>query len=307
MSERLPYEEQLRQQWDDLPLPDENRAWEDMKQRLEEEDDDKIVFWWRRGCMLWGFLLLGLLGLGWWLLQPQQWFTDKKESINTTVGSKDVNKQTINRNDTAAFNNRKKEEQPVGSNNNTTGQITGDSSLSTVSVQPQIKNKTTRSSTRKTLTTDEAGMNTEIQQPAVKKRTVPVKTKNNDNRVKQQNDQPANIPGLPTKDVTDKPAAEPVKENTVALTKEPPVDKTGTPKKDSLKKEEKPTDTLTVKNAAPKTDSAEKKPVFFSRRIGTSPATSRGRAKTGTVQYFRQEGQPGGLYSFGLFPHDQKR
>jgi len=262
MSERLPYEEQLPQQWDDLALPDENRAWEDMKQRLEKEDDDKIVFWWRRGCMLWGFLLLGLLGLGWWVLQPQQWFKGKneKEETTTSISSAEQNKQTINSNDTAAFNNRKKEGQTMESSNNTTGQIIADSSLSAVPVQPQVKKNATASSIRKTLT-DEAGMNTEIQQPAVKKRTVPVKTKNNDSRVKQQNDQPA-------KDVTDKPAAEPVKGNSVVITKEIPVDKTGTIKKDSLKKEEKPKDTLTVKKAVPKTDSAKKKAIFFSAGLG---------------------------------------
>jgi hypothetical protein len=269
MSERLPYEEQLSQQWDDLTLPDENRAWEDMKQRLEEEDDDKIVFWWRRGCMLWGFLLLGLLGLGWWLLQPQQWFKGKneKEETTATISSAEQNKQTINRNDTAPFPNRNKEEQPVESSNNITGQIIADSSVSAVPVQPQVKKNATGSSTRKTLT-DEAGMNTEIQQPAVKKRTVPVKTKNNVSRVKQQNDQPANIPGLPTKDITNKPAAEPVKDKPVIQKTKTPTSKAEAGKKDSLKKEEKTTDTLTVKNAVPKTDSAKKKAIFFSAGLG---------------------------------------
>ena len=35
MSERLPYEDHLQQHWADLPLPDENKAWEDMRRRLE--------------------------------------------------------------------------------------------------------------------------------------------------------------------------------------------------------------------------------------------------------------------------------
>jgi hypothetical protein len=215
--------------------------------------------------LLWGFLLPGLLGLGWWLLQPQQWFTDKKEKINTTVSSKDVSKRTINNNDTAVFNNRKKEEQPVGSNNNTTGQITEDSSRSAVLVQPQIKNKATGSSTRKTLT-DEAGMNTEVQQPVGKKTIKPVQSE--DSLVKQGNDKPVNVPGQPIKDVTDKPAAEPEKNSSVVITKETPVGKTGTVKKDSLEKEEKPTDTLTVKKAVPKTDSTKKKAIFFSAGLG---------------------------------------
>ena len=44
MSEKLPYEEQLDQAWDTLPLPDEVMAWKDMKRRLDEDDDDRISY-----------------------------------------------------------------------------------------------------------------------------------------------------------------------------------------------------------------------------------------------------------------------
>ena len=69
MNERKPYEDQLTRQWDDLPLPDENQAWEDMKRRLDEEDRKPLLPIWLRGCA--GWLALGVLvtGLGWWLLQ----------------------------------------------------------------------------------------------------------------------------------------------------------------------------------------------------------------------------------------------
>jgi len=52
MNDRLPYEEQLASQWHDLPLPDENMAWADMKRRLEEDDDNGIIPIWLRGCSL---------------------------------------------------------------------------------------------------------------------------------------------------------------------------------------------------------------------------------------------------------------
>lgn len=68
MNERLPYEANFHQQLNDILLPDENMAWEDMKRRLQEEDDDTtIVAWWRRGCMLWGILIgaLFIVGLYW--------------------------------------------------------------------------------------------------------------------------------------------------------------------------------------------------------------------------------------------------
>lgn len=74
MSERLPYEERLPQLMDDLPLPDGDLAWADMKRRLDEDEDDGgFIFWWRRGCMLWGIALLALLvAIGWWYFKPQE-------------------------------------------------------------------------------------------------------------------------------------------------------------------------------------------------------------------------------------------
>lgn len=80
MSERLPYEEQLAQQWNDLPLPDENAAWADMKKRLEEDDDDRLIPVWLRGCAFWGLIGVLLLGLGWWILRPEKWFEKKKDA-----------------------------------------------------------------------------------------------------------------------------------------------------------------------------------------------------------------------------------
>ena len=83
MSERLPYEDQLQQHLNDLPLPDENKAWEDMKRRLEEDDDGPIIAWWRRGCLLWGFLLLVIFGSGLWLIRERYFSSgiNKKEAV----------------------------------------------------------------------------------------------------------------------------------------------------------------------------------------------------------------------------------
>jgi len=82
MSERLPYEDHLQQHWTDLPLPDENKAWEDMRRRLEEDDDDRpIIVWWRRGCLLWGLLLLVIFGSGLWLIKKKYFTSDDKEKV----------------------------------------------------------------------------------------------------------------------------------------------------------------------------------------------------------------------------------
>jgi len=96
MSERLPYEEQLSQQWNDLPLPDENMAWADMKRRLEEDDYKPLLPFWLRGCAGWGLLGLLLLGLGWWIVRPEKWFKGKEEKkieTKSTVPEKGIEKQ----------------------------------------------------------------------------------------------------------------------------------------------------------------------------------------------------------------------
>ncbi|MEO8404242.1 MAG: hypothetical protein ABI480_06595 [Chitinophagaceae bacterium] len=89
MSERLPYEQQLAQQWSELPLPDENMAWADMKRRLEEDDDDGIIVWWRRGCALWGLLLLLLLVIGWFFFRHEKWFVSDSKKPQTVIEKKD--------------------------------------------------------------------------------------------------------------------------------------------------------------------------------------------------------------------------
>src|SRR5690348_7638436 len=109
MSDRLPYELQLPQQWEALPLPDVNLAWSDMKRRLEDDDDRRPVAWWRRGCMLWGFLVLALVGTGWWIFHPEKWF--QKNNTNSVSTSGTNNTITVNKTngDTAVYSEKKKE------------------------------------------------------------------------------------------------------------------------------------------------------------------------------------------------------
>jgi hypothetical protein len=101
MNDRLPYEDQLAKQGNDLPLPDENMAWEDMKRRLDEEDDDGIIPFWLRGCGLWSFLAILLLGLGWWLFRPDKWWNKKQMTESTqSITPKEDKKNNTHREDT---------------------------------------------------------------------------------------------------------------------------------------------------------------------------------------------------------------
>lgn len=97
MNKLLPYEEELLQQLDNIQLPDENLAWEDMKRRLKKEDDDKVLQpFWLRGCALWSLLLLLLVGLGW---GTYTYVKTKRENIVTST-SKDYKLNTTSKKDT---------------------------------------------------------------------------------------------------------------------------------------------------------------------------------------------------------------
>jgi hypothetical protein len=91
MSQRLPYEDHLKQHWTDLQLPDENKAWEDMKRRLEEDEDRPIIAWWRRGCLLWGLLLLVIFGLGLWLVRDKYLMSGDNKKVTVNKQDEDSN------------------------------------------------------------------------------------------------------------------------------------------------------------------------------------------------------------------------
>jgi hypothetical protein len=118
MSERLPYEEQLAQQWNDLPLPDENMAWADMKRRLEEDDDKPLLPFWLRGCAGWALLGLFIAGLGWWIVRPDRFGQPKKENEkeNSVVEKGMVNSDTsFNFTDTSISRATKTQQDSIGS------------------------------------------------------------------------------------------------------------------------------------------------------------------------------------------------
>lgn len=119
MSERLPYEEQLPQQWNNLPLPDEDMAWADMKRRLEEEQDKPLLPFWLRGCAGWALLGLLVVGLGWWMLRPDKWGHKKKVNAEFKTTEKKQNKNSdsaFTLNDTSATAAIKNQQGGIDSN-----------------------------------------------------------------------------------------------------------------------------------------------------------------------------------------------
>lgn len=88
MSENLPNHSE---QWDDLPLPNEEEAWQKMKRLLDKEERRRFLpfWWWRYG--LFGLLLIGVAAGGYFLLNRS---VDKQ--IATKPIKKDVQQQERN-------------------------------------------------------------------------------------------------------------------------------------------------------------------------------------------------------------------
>ena len=84
MNPLLPYEFELNQNWNDLPLPDENMAWLDMKRRLDKDERRRFFPFWFTGCAGWGLLGVLLLGLSWWILRPEKWFRSKQVEVQVS-------------------------------------------------------------------------------------------------------------------------------------------------------------------------------------------------------------------------------
>jgi len=137
MSDHLPYEEQLAQQLGNLPLPDENMAWEDMKRRLDEDDDDGIIPIWLRGCGPWALLAIILLGLGWWFIRPDKWGSKKREAGSELTIKQNKNASgSFQTNDTAIGNEKIRKEKKIPGATKVVKDSTGEASSSDPNVNP---------------------------------------------------------------------------------------------------------------------------------------------------------------------------
>jgi hypothetical protein len=82
MNERLPYEEMMDQQWNDLPIPNQEQSWEKMKLLLDEDDDRRRIIppILLPGCGGWALILLAVLIGFWFLAHPERWFSHENKS-----------------------------------------------------------------------------------------------------------------------------------------------------------------------------------------------------------------------------------
>ncbi len=102
MNNLLPYEQECVKQLNNLPLPSEDFAWDEMKKMLEEKEDDSLLvpFIPKWGCAVWGLLLMAIIaGAGWFFFYRQANGTGKIKKMVP------VNTATTRTKDSAVFQN----------------------------------------------------------------------------------------------------------------------------------------------------------------------------------------------------------
>jgi hypothetical protein len=299
MNELLPYEVQLNQQWTDLPLPDENRAWADMKRRLDEEDKRRVIPVWWSGCAGWGLLGILLLGSGWWILRPEKWFTKKQGTEQTTPLIEKDNKREkdtlFNRADTGVTQARNSTDSILKIN----GKDSSD--IKTETILPEREKINNIETKDKTVITTKQGVIGKKKKQQIKTNPDTLLTKKkapgkNKNALPPDNKKPGKLPedSVGTIVRVVKPETDPVidsatsKVETVAV-----VDLVPKVTKDSIiKKQQQDT---AANDKKPKKDSVKSKKMIFSAGLGLhqqlplagqkwSPYSSSGR-KTSLADY----------------------
>jgi hypothetical protein len=113
MSEESRYEE-IDQQFNELPVPDEEASWKKMKELLDNDDDNIVpppVF--LKSCLGWGILLLTGLTIAWLMVRPEKWWNEISNTDQTSSSNKNQNqvvKETpVNNNHTPSNQDSDKE------------------------------------------------------------------------------------------------------------------------------------------------------------------------------------------------------
>ena len=117
MNNYSPYDEELKKQLKDLPLPDEDISWEDMQRRLKADDDNPPiippVF---KGCGGIAFLLLLLAIVALVFLHPKKWFqsASQRKAAETTINE---NKNNVKEKFINLDKNKAQKQQPSKKSN----------------------------------------------------------------------------------------------------------------------------------------------------------------------------------------------
>ncbi|HEU4473028.1 MAG TPA: hypothetical protein VFR58_18180 [Flavisolibacter sp.] len=298
MSERQPYDDSLKEQLNDLPLPDMEQSWQKMELLLDEDNDRRRLLppIFLRGCLGWG--LLGgalLLLLLWFFFRPDLlWNTEDKNNKQHTSQSPAVRSGTAKEakpgkdqaspdNTVSTFDTGVDGNTPVSSQPDGTPVLAGDEPLTkpgttktgTSDTRPAFNGAS--ESDRQTVTRSSgSGNNSNIAKAGKGKGPVRRSTAGRSGATvgrasmgSRKNSQ-GNTPGNTASSGVNPVGSQPRGGEDTATRKEPPQDLANTipQKPDSLKKKPKlpATDTIAKKQQAEK--EKEKKKFWFSAGIG---------------------------------------
>jgi hypothetical protein len=274
MSERLPYEEQFSKQWENLPLPDENAAWDNMKLRLQKDNDDRVIPFWLSGCGLWGLIGLLVIGLGWWFVRPDKWLS-KKQDANVSIDSiaTDANKHRDNRTTytTVTSGTEKKVVGGDTSTTNTTNMtVLPGNEMQEENNNPRLPSKEKQEETNKPASIEKqkpAGTSSQRSRGVIPAGTTQKKKKPQQNILQPVNPSQKKIDKQVPVEPKKKPDEPPFTRDTIAAPKAvvPPKDSTSKKTRDSLNKTQQKDFAGDTKK---KKDSSDKKTISFAAGLG---------------------------------------
>ncbi len=108
MSNNSPYNNELANKMENMPMPDINMAWADMEKRLTQKEDKKPVPFWLNGCAIFALVAVVLFGIGFWMYSSKN--KTKPTNESATVIKKETN-NTSNTENSIAINKIIKDEE----------------------------------------------------------------------------------------------------------------------------------------------------------------------------------------------------
>jgi len=274
MEHLLPYEVVLNEQWNDLPLPDMNMAWADMKRRLDEDDDKPVIPWWK-GCAGWAILAVLLVGIAWWIVRPEKWFNSKHATESVSPDLKPISKYP---NDSLSMEHTKSNPDTSvtsADRDSSSKIISTDPQISITKLDPVISTNKTRPAKTKNIRQPQRNIG---KKPTRENEKVEIVTSDGQrtSRPSEKNNKPKEGLSVPViqmkKDSTnDIAAVAPIikKADTVAKTISPVAEKdSATVKKESDTIAKKKDEKIAVKDPKSKKDSSIKRPMIYSAGLG---------------------------------------
>jgi hypothetical protein len=153
MSKKRTYEE-IDQRMSELPLPEQEAAWQKMKKKLEQDDDRRRiippVF---LNCAAWSALFLVLLAGAWLILRPERWWQEKtiatqKHGTPTIEKGSSISPE---KNETDPYSDKSVKEEQINSPTVTAGTSSATTNVTTaINTSPDIKNSSVAGKTKST-------------------------------------------------------------------------------------------------------------------------------------------------------------